>query len=71
MDVGVGSRATASELLDKALSNLQITSNKEEWFKKFVAIFSVEAAYKELADRMMETYQSGENNDITEYVYRL
>ena len=65
---GVGDREKASRLLDKVLINLRISSNKPKWFREFVSIFSLEATYKELADTLMEAYQSGTE---TNYSYTL
>ena len=56
---GVGGREKAKKLLDKVVANLNITQDKKKWFRDFVGIFSVEAAYKPLADQMMQTYRSG------------
>ena len=56
---GVGDSEKAKKLLDKVVANLNITQDKKKWFRDFVAIFSVEATYKPLADRMMQTYRSG------------
>jgi hypothetical protein len=56
---GVGGREKANRLLDKALSNLKISSDKPKWFREFVSIFSVEATYEELADTLMKAYKPG------------
>ena len=45
--------------MNNALVNLKIVKDKQKWFRDFVAIFSVEATYKELADRLAETYRPG------------
>ena len=55
---GVGGSEKANILLDKVVANLNITQDKKKWFLNFVAIFSLEAAYKPLADRMMQTLRS-------------
>ena len=56
---GVGGSEKANRLLDNVVTNLNITQDKKKWFRDFVAIFSVEAAYKPLADQMMQTCRSG------------
>ena len=56
---GVGGSEKAENLLNKVVANLNITQDKKKWFRDFVAIFSVEAAYKPLADQMVQTYRSG------------
>ena len=56
---GVGKGEKARNLLDKVLTNLNITQNKETWFQNFIAIFSVKPTYKPLAVWMMQTYKSG------------
>lgn len=53
---GTGHREKANCLLNKVVAN---SKNKENWLTTFIAIFSSQAAYKELADRMMESYQQG------------
>ena len=53
---GVGSNDKAKQLLDNVVTNLNITQDKKKWFRDFVAIFSAKAAYKPLADQMMQTY---------------
>ena len=58
---GITSTEKVSQLLGGALVSLNITRNKQKWFREFVAFFSVEATYKELADRLMETYRSGKD----------
>ena len=53
---GVGVREKASRLLDSALNSLKISKEKSKWFHEFLSIFSVEPAYSDLAERIMETY---------------
>ena len=52
---GVGEREKASRLLDSALNSLKISKEKSKWFHEFLSIFSVKPAYRDLAERMMET----------------
>ena len=54
---GVGARDKAGYLLGKVLGNLKTTRDTRKWFHDFVAIFSVEAAYRNVADTLMEDYQ--------------
>ena len=56
---GVGESEKAEKLLNKVMANLTITRDRKKWFEDFVTIFSVEATYKPLAERMMQTYQPG------------
>ena len=56
---GVGNGVKATRLLDSILNNMKISRNKPKWFHEFISIFSMEAAYRDLAERMMETYHSG------------
>ena len=53
---GVGGSEKAKQLLDNVVTNLNITQDKKKWFRHFVDIFSEKAAYKPLADQMMQTY---------------
>ena len=46
---GIGIREKASQLLNAVITNYEITSQKQEWVDKFVAVFSSQAAYKDLA----------------------
>ena len=46
---GIGNREKASQLLDAVITNYEITSQKQDWVDKFVAVFSSKAAYKGLA----------------------
>ena len=39
------------------LAILKTTRDTRKWFHDFVAIFSVEAAYRNVADTLMEDYQ--------------
>lgn len=53
---GVGNQEKADQLLRKVKHNLKLAKDKQKWFHEFVAIFSRMDAYKELADRLMESY---------------
>lgn len=56
---GVGRRDQARDLLEMVLGNLGLTRDKQAWFNEFVAIFSTEAPYKELAIELLAAYQPG------------
>lgn len=61
---GVGNQEKADQLMRKVKHSLRLAKNKQKWFQKFVAIFSRMEAYKELADRLMETYSGTYDMDL-------
>ena len=56
---GVGRGEKANLLLEALLTNLQTFRDKVTWFLAFIRIFSTEAAYSNLADRMQLAYEEG------------
>ena len=61
---GVGNQEKADQLMRKVKHSLKLAKNKQKWFREFVAIFSRMEAYKELADRLMETYSGTYDMDL-------
>ena len=55
----VGNTEKASQLLDAVIDNLEISKDKQKRFYEFISIFSVEPAYRELADTMKRMHHSG------------
>ena len=49
---GVGNRGKARQLLNCVRQNYTTVADKQEWVDKFIAIFSSEAAYADLADQL-------------------
>ena len=58
---GVGSREKARRLLQAAIGSLKLVPDRQKcvWFHGFVAIFSSEAPYRNLADTLLRAYQPG------------
>ena len=48
-ELGVSDRDKASQLLDRVTTNYEIAQQKQEWVDKFVAVFSSQPAYEDLA----------------------
>ena len=57
--LGIGNREKGGQLLNLVTENCNMSLDKEKWLDKFVATFSSEAAYKNLATRMIEDFSTG------------
>ena len=55
---GVGNREKSSQLLSLVIDHFQRSCNKKNLFDKFVGVFSSEAAYEDLATRMIEDFKN-------------
>ena len=51
---GIGNGEKAYQLLNLVTTNYKIALHKQEWFHKFVAVFSSKAAYEDLALMLTE-----------------
>ena len=57
---GIGDADKASQLLNLVTSNYEIALDKQEWTEKFIATFSSQEAYKDLAAMLRrEIHPSG------------
>ena len=50
--LGVAASQQVSKLMDEVYTKIENADKKREWFDKFVAIFSRDAAYNELVERL-------------------
>ena len=58
---GVGKREKAEKVIDTVAENLNLKisdQDREEWFQKFLSVFSAQPTYADLAKRMVDTYNS-------------
>ena len=61
--LGVGDKSKAGRLLDIVHAAMP-AGDKQEWFDNFISIFSVDAAYQELAEDLKKEYESGINHSF-------
>ena len=60
--LGIGNREKGRQLLNLVIDNCSISLDMNKWFNKFVAVFSSEAAYADLATRMIEEFSTGKHS---------
>ena len=58
--MGVAASDHVSKLMDEVYTKIENVDNKREWFDKFVAIFSRDAAYIELVERLKSSVSGGD-----------
>lgn len=54
---GITPAEKASKMLNSVFEKLRNSDRKKRWFDKFVAIFSKEAAYAELVNKLRKSYE--------------
>jgi hypothetical protein len=62
---GIGNQGKGHDLLNLVIANYHISREKMKWFDKFVAVFSSEAAYADLATDMIEYIRRCEDRPST------
>ena len=61
---GIGPVKQAAKLLDSVVTVLKYTDKRKAWFDEFIDIFSPEAAYVELVEKLKKCHESL-NSDTT------